>query len=64
MLRIAREEYIDEGIQLLILGKNADGGCFLNEDGICTRLRNNYGLAIDGDQGRTASELLGLRLPG
>ena len=61
MLRVAREEYLDEGIQLLILGKSVDGGCFLDEEGICTRLRNNYGLAVDGNQGRTASELLGLR---
>jgi hypothetical protein len=61
MLRVGREEYIDEGIQLLILAKNVDGGCFLDEDGICQRLRNNYGLAIDSDQGRTASELLGLK---
>ena len=61
MLRVAREEYLDEGIQLLILGKNVDGGCFLDEDGICARLLNNYGLSLDGEQGRTASELLGLK---
>lgn len=61
MLRVAREEYLDEGIQLLILGKTVDGGCFLDEDGISSRLLANYGLTIDGDQGRTATELLGLR---
>lgn len=61
MLRVARDEYIEEGIQLLILGKNADGGCFLNHEGIQCRLRDNYGLTIDGDQGRRASEILGLR---
>ena len=63
MLRIAREEYLDEGLQLLILGRDPAGKCFLNEDGICCRLRDNYGLTIDGNQGQTASEMLALKLP-
>lgn len=61
MLRVARDEYIEEGIQLLILGNNAERGCFLNEEGIRTRLRDNYGLTADADPGPRASELLGLR---
>ena len=61
MLQIAREEYLDEGLQLMILGRLEDGACFVNEEGIQCRLRDSYGLAIDGDQGRLASELLGLR---
>lgn len=61
MLCVARDEYIEEGIQLLILGREAEGGCFLNEDGIMCRLRDNYGLTLDANPGARASELLGLR---
>lgn len=61
MLRIARDEYIEEGIQLLILGREAERGCFLNENGIMCRLRDNYGLTLDANPGPRASELLGLR---
>ena len=61
MLRIARDEYIEEGLQLLILGREADRGCFLNEEGIDCRLRDNYGLTPDVNPGPRASELLGLK---
>ncbi len=61
MLRVARDEYVEEGVQLLILGRHADGRCFLNEDGIGCRLRDNYGLTLDANPGPRASELLGLR---
>ncbi|MEP7148899.1 MAG: hypothetical protein ABI857_08445 [Acidobacteriota bacterium] len=61
MLRVARDEYVEEGLQLLILGQHADGECFLNEDGIGCRLRENYGLTPDANPGPHASELLGLR---
>jgi len=60
MLRVARDEYIEEGIQLLILGREAERGCFLNEEGIGWRLRDNYGLTADANPGPRASELLGL----
>lgn len=61
MLRIALDEYIEEGLQLLILGQEAERGCFLNEEGIKLRLRDNYGLTLDTNPGSRASELLGLR---
>ncbi|MEO8572897.1 MAG: hypothetical protein ABI481_02925 [Pyrinomonadaceae bacterium] len=61
MLRIGRDDYIEEGIQLLILGREAERGCFLNEEGIGCRLRDNYGLSPDANPGPRASELLGLR---
>jgi hypothetical protein len=61
MLCIARDEYIEEGIELLILGREAERGCFLNEEGIKCRLRDNYGLTLDANPGARASELLGLR---
>ncbi len=61
MLRVAIDEYIEEGLQLLILGREAERGCFLNEDGIGFRLRDNYGLTPDVNPGPRASELLGLK---
>jgi hypothetical protein len=61
MMCVSLEEYIEEGIQLMILGNSVDRGCFLNEDGIQTRLRDSYGLTLDANPGPRASELLGLR---
>jgi len=61
MLCVARDEYIEEGIELLILGREAERGCFLNEEGIRCRLRDNYSLTLDANPGPRASELLGLR---
>lgn len=63
MLRVARDEYIDEGLQLMILARHDDGACFVNEEGIQCRLRDSYGLDLKGEQGRRVSELLGLELP-
>lgn len=61
MLRVGRDEYIEEGLELLILGRESERGCFLNEEGIRCRLRDNYGLTLDATPGLRASELLGLR---
>lgn len=62
MLQINKQEYLDEGLQLMILGQNADGSYFVSDDGIRLRLRDSYGLTIDGNQGSTASEMLGIRV--
>ncbi len=62
MLQINKQEYLDEGLQLMILGQNADGSYFVSDDGIRQRLRDSYGLVIDGNQGSTASEMLGIRV--
>jgi hypothetical protein len=61
MLRINRDEYLNEGIDLMILGRAATGECFVSDEGIELRLRDNYGLALDGNQGKLASEIVGLR---
>lgn len=61
MLLVGKEEYVAEGCDLLILGRGDDGKCFLWEEGIKTRLRDGYGLTVDGNQGVAASELLKLR---
>jgi hypothetical protein len=60
MLLVKKEEYIAEGLDLLILGRGEDGNCFLWEEGIKTRLRDGYGLTADGNQGVLSSELLKL----
>ena len=62
MLCINKPDYLDEGLQLMILGQSADGSYFLNEDGIKQRLRDSYGLALDGNVGSLASEMMGLRI--
>jgi hypothetical protein len=61
MLCVNRDEYINEGLDLGILGKETTGQCFVSDDGIKLRLKTNYSVAPDGDQGRLASEIVGLR---
>jgi len=62
MLRVDKPDYVDEGVQLMILGQKANGSYFLNEDGIKQRLRDSYGLTVDGNVGSLASEMMGLRV--
>ena len=62
MLCINKPDYVDEGVQLMILGQKSDGTYFLDEDGIKRRLRDSYGLAADGNVGSLASEMMGLRI--
>lgn len=61
MLCINKPEYIEEGLGLMILDRNEEIGCFVSDDGIHQRLRDNYGLTPDTNPGPRASELLGLR---
>jgi len=61
MLCVNRDEYINEGVDLGILGKEATGQCFVSDDGIKLRLKTNYSVTPEGDQGRLASEIVGLR---
>jgi hypothetical protein len=60
MLCIGKQDYLDEGLQLMILGLSDDGSCFVNDDGIKQRLRENYGLALDGEQGHLATRVMGI----
>lgn len=63
MLCIDKPEYLDEGLQLMILGrKNEDGPCFVDDSGINKRLCDSYGLTVDSKMGPMASQLLGLKL--
>jgi hypothetical protein len=60
MLCINKQEYIDEGLQLMILGLGSDGSCFVDDNGIRQRLNDSYGLALSGNQGSLASEVMGI----
>ena len=62
MLCIDKPEYIDEGLQLMILGHAADGACCVSDDGIKQRLHDSYGLALDANQGSLATEMMGIRV--
>ncbi len=60
MLCIGKPEYTDEGLELMILC-TADGGeCAVSDDGIKQRLLESYGLALDGNHGKTASQMMGI----
>lgn len=61
MICMDRKEYLDEGLQLMILCQEG-GKCAVSDDGIIRRLRESYGLELNGVQGRLASEMLGLRI--
>lgn len=63
MLCVDTSDFLDEGLQLMILGRKLDNGpCYVDDTGINKRLCDSYGLTPDGNQGPTASQLLGLRL--
>lgn len=62
MLQINRDEYLQEGLDLMILERGADGGIFVSDAGIRRRLRESYGLEENGNRGKSVSEMFGLRL--
>ena len=63
MLCVNKDEYIEEGLGLMILGRNQPTEpCYVSDDGINKRLRDSYGLTPDANPGPLASQLLGLRL--
>ncbi|MBK9214746.1 MAG: hypothetical protein IPM59_03985 [Chloracidobacterium sp.] len=60
LLCIDKKEYLDEGLQLMILCSTESGGCELSDDGIRRRLNESYGMQPDGNVGPLASEMMGL----
>lgn len=60
MLCIDKPEYTDEGLELMILCNADGGGCAVSDDGIKQRLKESYGLALDGNHGKTASQMMGI----
>lgn len=63
MLQIGKDEYIREGLDLLILGE-LNGKYYVNDKGIKKRLQDSYGLSLDGNHGRRVSEMIGLQMRG
>ena len=62
MLCVGRDEYIEEGLGLMILGRRDPiAPCYVDDLGIHTRLANSYGLDPVKNPGPRASQLLGLR---
>lgn len=62
MLCIDKQEYLDEGLQLMILCSTENGQCEVSDDGIRRRLNESYGMQQDGNVGPLASQMLGLRV--
>jgi hypothetical protein len=60
MLCMNQQEYLDEGMQLMILGLGEAGACFVNDEGIRQRLEESYGLTHHENQGALASEMMGI----
>ena len=60
MLQIAKDDYLQEGLDLMILGRD-EKGFFVSDEGIKRRLRENYGLEENGNQGSLAGDLVGIR---
>lgn len=64
MLCVSKDDYISEGLGLMILGRKAESEpCYVDTDGITRRLCESYGLEKGINEGPSASRLLGLRLP-
>jgi len=62
MIQTGIDKYLDEGLQLMILGRQETSGpCYVDDAGIGKRLCDSYGLTSNGNQGPRASQLLGLR---
>ena len=63
MLCVNKDEYIQEGLGLMILGRNQPTEpCYVSDDGIHKRLCDSYGLTPDANPGPLASQLLGLKM--
>lgn len=60
MVCVDKDDYIDEGLNLMILCREHGGPCTVSDDGIHRRLKESYGLAPDGEQGATATEMMGI----
>jgi len=60
MLAIDKQEYLDEGLQLMILCTAEEGRCEVSDDGIKRRLNESYGLDLQGNPGALASQMMGL----
>jgi hypothetical protein len=61
MVEIGKQDYLDEGLQLMILCTTENGGpCTVSRDGIKRRLNESYGLSMEENPGRLATEIMGI----
>jgi hypothetical protein len=61
MLRVGKDEYLQEGLDLMILGER-DGKFFVSEEGIKRRLWESYNMSEDDNRGELVNEMFGLRI--
>ena len=60
MIQIGKDEYIQEGLDLMVL-EQKNGKIIVSEDGIKRRLLNSYNMSENGNQGEPVSEMFGLK---
>ncbi len=61
MLQVDQDSYLQEGIDLMILERDPAGRHTVSDSGIRRRLKESYGLEKGGNEGRTVSEMFGLK---
>ena len=61
MLRVGKDEYLQEGLDLMILGER-EGKFFVSEEGIKRRLWESYNMSEDDNRGELVNEMFGLRI--
>jgi hypothetical protein len=60
LVLIGKEDYIDDGLKLSLLGLDGDNRPFVDMEGIKIRMQNGYGLN-ENEQGIMISRMLGIR---
>lgn len=60
LVRIGRDDFIDDGLKLNLVGLDRDGKPFVDIEGIKLRMQNGYGLSED-NRGAMISRMLGLK---
>jgi hypothetical protein len=63
LLQIGKDEYIQEGLDLLLLGE-LNGKYYVNDKGIKKRLKDSYGLSLEGNHGKRVADMIGLKIRG
>jgi hypothetical protein len=61
MLQVNQDSYVQEGLDLMVLERNANGKPIVSNQGIKRRLRESYGLEENGNQGKMVSQMFGLK---
>lgn len=64
MIQINQDSYLQEGLDLMVLERDAGGKCVVSNSGIKRRLKESYGLEEGGNLGRRVNEMFGLKIKG